>query len=268
MARDGITVRMARSMDRPMRYFLAKRQEGPALFVADRIDTLHRALADDGLDGQFHPSYTRMVPAHHIVEIALVGCPDPDPTYTRFFTPDRAARCRPISTRSAGATSARWHARSRSGCRRSIARTRRAPIGVSFSGGIDSGAVFLVAYHAMLRLGLSPARLKAFVLNLGDGPDVEQARAFLVGLGLSLFLEEIDGGARTISTSARRCACSRTTSRSTSNAPRWACCCAAASARAIRSGGTSPTATAATRTSRTIRSRRIRSSRSAASSTT
>ena len=35
------------------------------------------------------------------------------------------------------------------------------PIGVSFSGGIDSGAVLLLTYHAMLRLGLSPARLKA-----------------------------------------------------------------------------------------------------------
>src|SRR5678815_2394071 len=87
---DGITVRMARSMDRPMRYFLAKRHEGPALFVADRIDTLHRALAAEGLAGQFHPSYTRMVPAHYLVDLALVGCPDPDPTYTRFFTPGRA----------------------------------------------------------------------------------------------------------------------------------------------------------------------------------
>jgi len=68
VAKDGITIRMARSLDRPMRYFLAKRQEGPALFVADRIDTLHRALQGEGLAGQFHPSYTRMVPAHHVVE--------------------------------------------------------------------------------------------------------------------------------------------------------------------------------------------------------
>ena len=30
LARDGKTVRMARSLDRPMRYFLAKRAEGPA----------------------------------------------------------------------------------------------------------------------------------------------------------------------------------------------------------------------------------------------
>ncbi len=89
VARDGIRVRLARSLDRPLRYFLAKRAAGPALFVADRIDTLRRALADEGLDGQFHPSYTRMVPAHHVVELRLVGCPDPEPSYTRFFTPAR-----------------------------------------------------------------------------------------------------------------------------------------------------------------------------------
>src|SRR5438045_1992615 len=69
VASEGITVRTARSMDRPLRYFLAKRHEGPALYVADRIDTLHRALAADGLDAHFHPSYTRMVPAHHLVEL-------------------------------------------------------------------------------------------------------------------------------------------------------------------------------------------------------
>src|SRR4051812_3814706 len=90
VARDGITVRLARSLDRPMRYFLAKRAEGPALFVADRIDTLQRALEAEGLGGQFHPSYTRMVPAHYVVELRLVGCPDPDPAYTRFFDPPRA----------------------------------------------------------------------------------------------------------------------------------------------------------------------------------
>src|SRR5947208_12779089 len=91
LAQEGKTVRMARSLDRPMRYFLAKRQEGPALIVADRIDTIYNQLKAEGLDRQFYPSYTRMVPAHHVVEIQLVGCPDPDPTYTRFFTPVRNA---------------------------------------------------------------------------------------------------------------------------------------------------------------------------------
>jgi asparagine synthase (glutamine-hydrolysing) len=66
-----------------------------------------------------------------------------------------------------------------------------APIGVCFSGGIDSGSVFLVTYHVMRRLGMSPSRLKAFTLDLGDGPDRAQARAFLDALDLGLFLEEI-----------------------------------------------------------------------------
>jgi len=191
VAVDGVTVRMARSLDRPMRYFLAKRQEGPALIVADRIDTVQRTLEDAGLAGQFHPSYTRMVPAHFVVDLALVGCPDPDPVYTRFFAPVSGTLppdLDDLGQRYVGALAeetAKWL--------RSIDSS--APVGVSFSGGIDSGAVFLVMYHTMLRLGMSPARLKAFVLDLGEGPDVEQARAFLSGVGLSMFLEEVAGRA-------------------------------------------------------------------------
>ena len=190
VAVDGRTVRMARSLDRPMRYFLAKQQAGPALFVADRIDALQRALAQERLDGQFHPSYTRMVPAHYITEIALVGCPDPDPVHTRFFTPERGALppdLDEIGRRYIGALSReieKWLRTIDSG-------GGREPVGVSFSGGIDSGAVFLVTYHTMLRLGMAPSRLKAFVLDLGDGPDLAQARTFLGALGLSMFLDEV-----------------------------------------------------------------------------
>src|SRR5262245_43937356 len=192
VAVDGITVRIARSLDRPVRYFLAKRQEGPALYVADRVDTLHQALEHDGLAGQFHPSYTRMIPAHYVVELSLIGCPDPDPAYTRFFAPERntlPADLDVIGARYIAALAseiAKWLTGidARHG--------DREPIGVAFSGGIDSGAVFVVTYHTMLKLDLSPARLKAFVLNLGGGADVEQARSFLSAVGLSLFLEEID----------------------------------------------------------------------------
>ncbi len=190
---DGIKVRMARSLDRPMRYFLAKRHEGPALLVADRIDTLQSALQRAGLEKQFHPSYTRMIPAHYIVEIALVGCPDPDPTYTRFFTPTHGTLSTDldeIGRRYVGALAVeveKWLL----GIDRNGGTTE--PIGVSFSGGIDSGSVFLLAYHTMLRLGMTPSRLKAFVLDLGNGPDVEQARAFLGDVGLSMFLEEVGG---------------------------------------------------------------------------
>jgi asparagine synthase (glutamine-hydrolysing) len=191
VAHEGITVRLARSLDRPMRYFLAKRHDGPALYVADRIDRLRKALEADGLESQFHPSYTRMVPAHHIVEIQLTGCPDPDPTYTRFFAPHGntlPAEIADIGRRYVGAVATEVDA----WLRHVETTSPSAPIGVAFSGGIDSGAVFLVVYDAMRRLGMAPTRLKAFVLNLGDGPDVQQARAFVASLGLSIFLEEIE----------------------------------------------------------------------------
>ena len=267
LARDGKTVRMARSLDRPMRYFLAKRNEGPALIVADRIDAIYQQLKAEGLDNQFHPSYTRMVPAHYVVEIQLVGCPDPDPTYTRFFTPQRNAlptdldelgrryigaladeiakwleqifndtsrntphpsfghplpssdegrgkgegrRILSLGARATGGENVEERPsrlpllRERAGVRarqssESIIPTKRLhegssapPVGVCFSGGIDSGSVFLITYHVMQKLGMSPSRLKAFTLNFGDGPDFQQAREFLDRLGLGLFLEPIE----------------------------------------------------------------------------
>jgi asparagine synthase (glutamine-hydrolysing) len=188
IARDGKTVRLARSMDRPMRYFLAKRTEGPALIVAERIDTINKWLEENGLTGQFHPSYTRMVPAHYVVELHLIGCPDPDPTYTRFFTPQRN-RLRndldEIGRAYLGAMVdevAKWL--------KQIPEAE--PIGVCFSGGIDSGAVFVATYHAMRQLGMNLGRLKAFTLHIGDGKDLDQARQFLDKLGLGLFLEPIE----------------------------------------------------------------------------
>src|SRR5213594_2122689 len=183
IARAGKTVKMARSLDRPMRYFLAKRQEGPALIVAERIDAIHSWLKREGFEGQFHPSYTRMVPAHYIVEIHLIGCPDPDPTYARFFTPQRnklSTDLDQIGRAYVGALAdeiAKWLR----------VLPEREPIGVCFSGGIDSGAVFLTTYHVMRALGLDPSRLKAFTLSFGDGPDLQQAVQFLRPLGLELF---------------------------------------------------------------------------------
>ena len=198
LAKAGKTVRMARSLDRPMRYFLAKRQEGPALIVASRVDTIFGWLKAEGLAGQFHPSYTRMVPAHHVVELQLVGCPDPDPVYARFFTPESGTL--PTDLDVIGKTYIAALAEE-------IARWLRAippqePIGVCFSGGIDSGSVFLTTYHVMRTLGMSPARLKAFVLDLGDGPDLQQARTFLERLGLSMFLEPIEADASALDANA------------------------------------------------------------------
>src|SRR5204863_7893400 len=89
VAQEGERVLLARSLDRPMRYFLAKATAGPVLIVAERIDEIAAELARHGWSSQFHPSYTRMVPAHHVTTLRLVGCPDPNPIHRRFFDPPR-----------------------------------------------------------------------------------------------------------------------------------------------------------------------------------
>ena len=194
VARSGKMVRMVRSLDRPMRYFLAKRTEGPVLIVADRIDAIYDWLLTEGLESQFHPSYTRMIPAHHVVDLQLIGCPDPDPVYSRFFTPEMATMepdTQRIGDRYVAALADEisiWLDRI----------PEKEPIGVCFSGGIDSGSVFLTAYHVMKSRGMALGRLKAFVLDLGDGPDLQQARDFLESLGLGLFLEAIQVDSSTI----------------------------------------------------------------------
>jgi len=194
IARAGKTVKMARSLDRPMRYFLAKHHDGPILVVAARMDTIYQWLQKEGLDQQFHPSYTRMVPAHYVVEIQLVGCPDPDPVYTRFFTPQQGAlppdvdRIGELYLSALAQEIAQWLDRV----------PAQEPVGVCFSGGIDSGSVFLTAYHVMRKRGMNLARLKAFVLDLGGGPDVQQARAFLDALDLGLFLEPVEADASSL----------------------------------------------------------------------
>ena len=66
------------------------------------------------------------------------------------------------------------------------------PIGVLFSGGIDSGAVLLCAYRALLDSGQSAARLKAFTLCVdGAGSDLVQAQEFLRATDLAYLGEEL-----------------------------------------------------------------------------
>ena len=195
VARDGQRVVLARSLDRPLRYFLAKAAEGPVLVVAERIDAIARELGRRGWSHQFHPSYTRMVPAHHVTTLQLVGCPDPNPQHTRFFDPPRQTLPADLDLIGRYYIEAlytelrRWLA----------AQDPAAPLGVPFSGGIDSGAVFLTLYKLLLDQGQSPARLKAFTLAVdGGGADAAQARAFLARTGLELFGEIVEASSSSL----------------------------------------------------------------------
>src|SRR2546423_9395321 len=158
VAQDGERVLLARSLDRPMRYFLAKATDGPVLIVAERIDEIAAELARHGWSSQFHPSYSRMVPAHHITTLRLIGCPDPNPVQQRFFDPPRGTLALDLDLIGRLYIEAlyeelrRWLA----------AHNLEAPIGVPFSGGIDSGSGLLCLYKLLLNEGQSPSRPKAF----------------------------------------------------------------------------------------------------------
>jgi asparagine synthase (glutamine-hydrolysing) len=193
---EGKTIRMARSIGRPIRYFIAKRPDGPELVIAERIDTIFKYLKKEGLDHQFHPSYTRMAPAHYITKIELLGCPDPNPEYERFFKPERnkysssdTSKIGELYIRKLYEEIKKWLQ----------FRARTGPVGVTFSAGVDSGALFLLVYQALRELGKSPSRLKAFTLSVdGGGDDLAQAKKFLDTLDLGFFLEVIEADYSTL----------------------------------------------------------------------
>ena len=187
---EGKTIRMARSIGRPIRYLIAKRPAGPELVIAERIDVIFNYLKKEGLDHQFHPSYTRMAPAHYITKIELLGCPDPNPVYIRFFAPERNK----FSDMDVAGIGEKYIGTVYNEIKKWLQfRAKAGPVGVTFSAGIDSGSVFLLIYHALKELGESPSRLKAFTLSVdGDGADLLQARKFLEAMDLALFLEPIE----------------------------------------------------------------------------
>jgi len=189
VAQDGERVVLARSLDRPLRYFLAKATDGPVLIVAERIDEIANELVRHGWANQFHPSYTRMVPAHHVTTLQLIGCPDQNPIHRRFFDPPRETLPPDLDILGRHYIEALY-----AELRRWLAvQDTMAPIGVPFSGGVDSGAVLLCLNQVLLNEGQTPARLKAFTLSVdGQGDDARQAHEFLRRTNLEMLGEIID----------------------------------------------------------------------------
>ncbi len=179
-ARDGQTVRMARTIGFPLRYFVAKMFHGPFLIVSDRIDSLFEWCQSEKIGWQFDPLYTRMVPAHYLVEIDQIGCPDPAPRYQRFFTPSIGTG--PSDVDEAGAAYIQAAYQSLAHWLGAIPTDET--IALAFSGGVDSTSVFLLARHALQQMGQDPNRLRAFTLDLGHGKDAAQAEAIVRELGL------------------------------------------------------------------------------------
>jgi len=179
-ARDGQTVRLARTVGVPLRYFVAKMFHGPFLIASDRIDSLFEWCRQEKIGWQFDPLYTRMVPAHYLIEIDQIGCPDPAPRYHRFFHPPIAQGPADVDALGAAYVAAalealmRWLGTVPNG----------EPVALAFSGGVDSASVFLLARHALTQMGRDPDLVRAFTLDLGGGQDAAQAEGVARELGL------------------------------------------------------------------------------------
>jgi asparagine synthase (glutamine-hydrolysing) len=187
VAREGHTVRLARTIGLPLRYFVAKRHHGPYLMVSDRIDRLYDYCCSLKIGWQFDPLYTRMIPAHYLVEIDQVGCPDPNPRYQRFFTPEIGRGPEDIAAAGAAYVGAAYRA-----ARDWVARVPDGQtIAVLFSGGVDSGSVFLLARKALADLGRDPNSVRAYSLDLGGGEDAAQAGRWARELGLECQWERV-----------------------------------------------------------------------------
>src|SRR5258708_1745652 len=187
-ARDGQTVRLARTIGLPLRYFVAKMFHGPFLVVGERIDQIFDWCQSQKIGWQFDPLYTRMIPAHYLVEIDQIGCPDPAPRYRRFFNPAIGTGSSDIAELGAAYAGAAYQ-----GIKAWLAGVPEgSDIGVAFSGGVDSASVFILAHRALTDMGRDPSVLRAFTLNLGGGKDAEQARSAMSAVGLGDQLEIID----------------------------------------------------------------------------
>lgn len=187
IARDGRTVRLARTIGIPLRYFVAKMYHGPFLVVSDRIDRIFDWCQSQRIGWQFDPIYTRMVPAHYVVELDQVGCPDPSPRYQRFFEPRIAQGSADVEEtgdayiRAAYGVVREWLSHVPAGER----------VGVAFSGGIDSTATLLMARQAWRELGRDGDSIRAFTLDLGGGGDAAQAESAVRALGMAEAWERV-----------------------------------------------------------------------------
>src|SRR5688500_15361782 len=188
IARDGRTARLARTIGIPLRYFVAKMYHGPFLVVSDRIDRIFDWCQSQRIGWQFDPAYTRMVPAHYVVELDQVGCPDPSPRNHRFFNPPIAHGSSDIDE--AGAAYVRAAFTAVCGWLSHVPRDE--PVGVAFSGGIDSTATLLLARRACQEIGRHPDTIRAFTLDFGGGRDAAQAESAVRALGIASAWERID----------------------------------------------------------------------------
>ncbi len=169
---DNNKVKLARTIGVILRYFIAKIDNEFCVVVSDRIDKIYEFCKEHGIADEFDPYYTRMVPAHYLVEIDLAS--ECKITYRRFLSdpkeklPANVETIGKIYIQAVYDEVKKW-------------LTHIVPkdemVALMFSGGIDSTAILLLLVHAFKELGRGLNNLRAFTLSVdGGGTDLEHAR--------------------------------------------------------------------------------------------
>ena len=180
-ARDGNTVRMARTVAIPLRYFVAKMFHGPFLVVAEARWTRSTTGASGRRSGGSSTRSTRAWFRRTTSRVHRADrLPRPGPRLQSLLESGRRAGSADISEAGAGYVGAAYEATK--GWLASLPAGEA--VGVGFSGGIDSLSVLLLARKAMADLGRDPDQIRAFTLDFGNGPDALQAERIVKDLGI------------------------------------------------------------------------------------
>lgn len=195
-------LRMLRTIGRPMRYFMAEKSGKTMFFVAERIDQIAAAVKRAGMIDRFRPELTRMVPAHHRIELSLDQGPEQTPQSERFFSPSVATL--PVDIEAIGQQYVQRLADVVDAFLDTIPSDQ--PLGVMFSGGIDSGSIMVLVDFLARQKGWPDERIKAFTLSVIDpkdsadsnndseprSGDVDQAETFLSAMNRRSCLEILE----------------------------------------------------------------------------
>lgn len=170
------SVRLARNSSVPFRYLVVDGNWQSHVFISNRMDDIITAARAEGLKG-FDVTYTRMVPAHTLVEILFNENGYHKTAQKRYITP--IAQPSDISAIGKAYVEAVYRA-----VKGFVEQMHEGEVlGVPMSGGADSGMVYTLANLAYKELGKDPALLKAYTMKIGEGgTDLKQAQELVKSL--------------------------------------------------------------------------------------
>ncbi|MBI4032564.1 asparagine synthetase B family protein [Candidatus Berkelbacteria bacterium] len=200
VAQRGNVVRCARTLGAVGRYMVLEKGGDAWVVLSDRIDHIRGFCQEHDLLGQFNPYYTRMVPAHYLVDLRFDNAGViPRVSYSRFFTP--GADALPPDIMAVGQA---YIGALHEEVRRFLQwLPTDVPLGVLLSGGVDSSSVLATFLHVLDQMNQPRQRIRTFTLVVdGGGTDLAHAAQVVEALGVKDSWLPVPIGKREISIEA------------------------------------------------------------------